>query len=78
MTVMRSLWFENGDPFEEKSSEEIDKKHIELFKDQITKAVEIDYGINMDTSEPNSAEIDPSKVKIERITSNKYFIIFKI
>lgn len=33
MSVMRSLWyFENGEPFEEETSEKIDKKHTDLFR----------------------------------------------
>lgn len=36
MPLMRSIWFnENGEPFEEKSSELIEEKYIELFRDKI-------------------------------------------
>ncbi len=61
MTVMRSIWInDNVEPFEEKASEEIEKKHIELFKDQL--ANEIDSCLSMDLNE----SIDDSKAKIER------------
>lgn len=52
MTVMRSLWFsEQGEPMEEKSSEDIEKKHIELFREQFTRASEIDYSLNMEIND---------------------------
>lgn len=36
MNVMRSIWFNgNNEPFEEKSSNEIEKKYVELFLEPI-------------------------------------------
>ena len=63
MTVIRSIWInDNGEPFEEKASEEIEKKHIELFKDQL--ANEIDLCLSMEINE----SFDDSKAnKIERM-----------
>ncbi len=48
-TVMRSVWFqESGEPFEEKSSDEIESKHVELYRDYLQRTVEIDWSINSD------------------------------
>jgi hypothetical protein len=45
---MRSLWFnDNFEPFEEKSSEEIENKHIELYKDLLLKSMELENSLNM-------------------------------
>ena len=36
MPVMRSLWYnDTGEPLEENTSDEIEQKHIELFRDMI-------------------------------------------
>jgi hypothetical protein len=62
MTVMRSIWInDNGEPLEERASEEIEKKHIELFEDQL--ANEINSGFSIEINE----SIDDSKAsRIER------------
>lgn len=36
MPVMRSLWYtDNGEPFEEITSEQIESKHVELFQNEL-------------------------------------------
>jgi len=72
MIVMRSLWFtdNNLEPFDEKSSDEIEKKHNELFREQISKTTDTNNETNIQTMETNttiSSETDDSKTgKIER------------
>jgi len=36
MNVMRSIWFKfNGEPIEEKSSDSIEQKNLDIFQDQL-------------------------------------------
>ena len=85
-TVMRSLWYSDSmEPFEEKSSEEIEAKHIELYKDLIMKSFEMENSVNTDVeavkSVPdalNQAEtkiFEAPKALVERIKFDcRYFI----
>lgn len=78
-SVMRSVWFqENGEPFEEKSSDEIDHKHLELYKDLISRSIETDSSINSEmeqiradasspTDEMKGKNGDAPKALIERM-----------
>lgn len=52
MTVMRCIWYtDSGEPFEERAGEEIEKKHVELFKDVLLKSPESDNSLNGDVQE---------------------------
>lgn len=53
---MRCIWYqENGEPFDEKASVEIEKKHVELFKDSFLKSNE-----SSDSSIANELTLDVS------------------
>ena len=51
ISVMRAIWFmDNGEPFENvKSAEEIEKKHIDLFRGDLLKSFDSDGSLNADT-----------------------------
>ncbi|CAF0849369.1 unnamed protein product [Brachionus calyciflorus] len=65
MTVMRCIWYtDNNEPFEERVGEIIEKKHIELFKEQLSN--ENDNSVNNDYQARAS-----SPESIDESTSNK-------
>ena len=82
MTVMRSLWFnDGGEPFEEKPSEEIEKKHVELFKDAIIASLEGSTSVNSDAdiklraeSPSPTDETSPKNQKPETFKERMFFI----
>lgn len=60
-SVMRSIWFnENHEPFEEKSSEEIELKHIELFKDLMGKSFELESAMSSDAEQLRAEASSPT------------------
>lgn len=65
-SVMRSVWFnEAGEPFEEKASDEIEAKHIELFGDVIDKTNEMEGSINSGDLEISSPTEEMKKNGID-------------
>lgn len=49
ISVMRVIWYtESGEPFDEKSGEEIEKKHIDLFRGDLLKSFDSDGSLNAD------------------------------
>lgn len=90
MTVMRSIWInDSGEPFEEKFSEEIEKAHTQLFKDQIANendclSMEINESSVDGDSKPtrterNSCFYSPQIFKLsknQRLTNLVFFFFF--
>jgi hypothetical protein len=80
-SVMRSIWHSDDYPYDEKFSEELEKKHFELFKENLMSPTDAETSwINIDTvsigedasssSSSNSSNVksnksDTSKVQIE-------------
>ena len=61
MTVMRGIWVQdNNDPFEEKHSIEIERKHLELFKDTLLKSNESDVSFTLEPESAQTPEGNPS------------------
>jgi len=49
ISVMRAIWFtDNGEPFDEKSGEEIERRHIDLFRGDLLKSFDSDGSLNSD------------------------------
>jgi hypothetical protein len=49
ISVMRVIWYtESGEPFDEKSGEEIEKKHIDLFRGDLLRSFDSDGSLNAD------------------------------
>lgn len=58
MSVMRCIWYtDSGEPFEEKAGEMIEKKHIELFKEQLTNDNENSVNNDYLTRAPSPNEV---------------------
>ena len=84
---MRSLWYSDSmEPFEEKSSEEIEAKHIELYKDLILKSFEMENSVNTDVEAVKSVSdaviqteakiIEAPKALVERIQFDSSYLSF--
>lgn len=59
MSVMRCIWYtDNGEPFDERIGDQIEKKHIELFKDQLANDSEnsINGDLQARTTSPSPTE----------------------
>ena len=66
---MRSIWFqESGEPFEEKASDEIESKHIELFKDIINKTIDSEGSINSNDMEQIRGEASSPTDEMKKAT----------
>ncbi len=61
-SVMRSVWFqENGEPFEEGLSDEIETKHVELYRDCLMRVVETDWSVNSDLEQVRMEASSPTE-----------------
>jgi hypothetical protein len=57
---MRVIWFyENGEPIEEKFGEDVERKHVELFKEKLWKQFDSENSLN---SEPERLNLDVQPV----------------
>lgn len=67
MTVRRCLWFKDNEPLDEKVSDEIERKHVELFKESLTcKSLNINEADS--GGDAKSDEELPKSSKVERET----------
>ena len=67
---MRALWYtESGEPFDEKFGEEIEKKHIDLFRADLIKSFDSDGSLNADMEPLKVGGSDASTSPTEDLTA---------
>ena len=70
VSVMRGIWCnESGEPLEEKISEEVEKKHIDLFRDVLLKSFDSEGSLNVDSDSQKVMGSDASTSPIDEATS---------
>ena len=61
VSVMRAIWYmDSSEPLEEKISDEIEKKHVDLFRESLLKSFDSDGSLNAEPDGQKTAGSDAS------------------